>query len=77
MTRYIALGNGSLLVNIDQKLQVRDFFYPHVGEENHLLKHSHKIGIFTDKKISWVNGKGWKRRVAYKQNTLVSDCLKI
>ncbi len=54
MTRHIPLGNGSLLVNIDEWLQIRDFYYPHVGEENHLLGHAQKIGIFVDGKISWI-----------------------
>ena len=31
MTRHIVLGNGSLLVNIDNHLQVRDLYFPHVG----------------------------------------------
>lgn len=74
MTRHIALGNGSLLVNIDKWLQVRDFYYPHVGEENHLAGHAHRIGAFVDGRISWINDDQWKRNVAYKEHTLVSDC---
>lgn len=74
MTRHIALGNGSLLVNIDKWLQVRDFYYPHVGEENHLLGHAHRIGVFADGGISWINEGEWERKIAYKEHTLVSDC---
>lgn len=74
MTRHISLGNGNLLVNLDEFLQVRDFYFPHVGEENHLLGHAHRFGIFTDNRISWINEKNWIRKVTYKKNTLVSDC---
>ncbi len=74
MTRYIALGNGSLLINIDKWLQVRDFYFPHVGEENHLLGHAHRLGVFADSRISWVNEDEWQRKIAYKEHTLVSDC---
>ncbi|MBI2558767.1 glycoside hydrolase family 15 protein [Candidatus Woesearchaeota archaeon] len=74
MTRHISLGNGSLLVSIDEWLQIRDFYYPHVGEENHLLGHAHKIGIFADNKISWLNEDNWLREIGYKKQTLVSDC---
>lgn len=74
MTRHISLGNGSLLVSIDKWLQIRDFYYPHVGEENHLLGHAHKIGIFADNKISWLNEDNWLREIGYKKQTLVSDC---
>lgn len=74
MTRYIALGNGGLLVSIDKWLQVRDFYYPHVGEENHLLGHAHRIGVFVNGRISWINEDEWERKIAYKEHTLVSDC---
>lgn len=74
MTRHIALGNGSLLVNIDRWLQARDFYYPHVGEENHLLGHAHRIGVFADGRMSWVNEDEWARKIVYKEHTLVSDC---
>ncbi len=74
MTRHIVLGNGSLLVNIDKWLQVRDFYYPHVGEENHLLGHAHRIGVFVEGNISWVNEDDWERKIAYKKHTLASEC---
>jgi len=74
MTRHITLGNGSLLVNIDEWLQVRDFYYPHVGLENHLLGHAHRMGVFVDDKISWTNENDWKRKIAYKKQALVSEC---
>jgi len=31
----IPAGNGSLLVNFDQCYQLRDLYWPHVGQENH------------------------------------------
>jgi oligosaccharide amylase len=74
MTRHIVLGNGSLLVNIDKWLQVRDIYYPHVGQENHLLGHAHKLGVFADGRLSWVNEDSWHLSLGYLPNTLVSDC---
>ncbi len=35
MPRDIPIGNGSLLVNFDQHYQLRDLYWPHVGQENH------------------------------------------
>ncbi|MFC1648014.1 glycoside hydrolase family 15 protein [Nanoarchaeota archaeon] len=72
MPREIVLGNQCLLVNIDKWLQVRDFFYPHVGEENHVQGHAHKLGVFTDGHMSWVNDQPWERNIDYDKNTLVS-----
>ncbi|HLD86669.1 MAG TPA: glycoside hydrolase family 15 protein [Candidatus Nanoarchaeia archaeon] len=75
MTRHIVLGNGSLLVNIDNHLQVRDLYFPHVGQENHLLGHAHKIGVFSEGKLSWLHEESWEKRLGYLPNTLVSDCV--
>ena len=74
MTRHIVLGNGSLLVNIDKWLQVRDIYFPHVGQENHILGHAHKRGVFAEGQLSWLNEEGWERTLSYLPDTLVSDC---
>jgi len=33
--RDIPVGNGSLLVTFDDKYQIRDVYFLHVGQENH------------------------------------------
>jgi GH15 family glucan-1,4-alpha-glucosidase len=73
MTRHIVLGNQSMLVNIDRWLQVRDVYFPYVGQENHLGGHAMKVGVFADGRLSWVNGDGWERRCGYRDGTLSSD----
>ena len=35
MPRDIPVGNGRLLVTYDNKYQLRDLYFPHVGQENH------------------------------------------
>lgn len=77
MTRHIALGNQSLLINIDKWFQVRDIYYPYVGQENHLVGHAQKIGVYADGRLSWVNEPEWERRPAYKNDTLATDNLAI
>ena len=32
--RDIPVGNGSLLVTFDDKYQIRDVYFPHVGQKN-------------------------------------------
>ena len=73
MTRYIVLGNQSLLVNIDKWLQIRDIYFPYVGQENHLIGHAQKIGVYADGRLSWINEQGWERYPAYKNDTLVTE----
>ncbi|MDP7457376.1 MAG: hypothetical protein QGH47_01495 [Candidatus Woesearchaeota archaeon] len=46
MTRHIVLGDQQLLVNIDKWLQVRDIYYPHVGQYNHLGGGMHIKSLF-------------------------------
>ena len=35
MPRDIPVGNGRLLVNFDDRYQIRDVYFPRVGQENH------------------------------------------
>ena len=35
MPRDIPVGNGRLLITFDDRYQIRDLYYPHVGQENH------------------------------------------
>ncbi|RMD57544.1 glycoside hydrolase family 15 protein [Candidatus Woesearchaeota archaeon] len=72
MTRHIALGNGTLLINIDKWLQIRDLYYPHVGQENHILGNACRIGIAEGGKAHWINEDGWIRELSYEKNTLVT-----
>ncbi len=64
MARSVTIGNGSLLVGLDMRGQVRDFYFPYVGEANHVSGASgnfvHRIGVYVDKKISWLDDPDWK-----------------
>jgi GH15 family glucan-1,4-alpha-glucosidase len=48
MVRPIILGNGDMLVCFDKFHQVRDWYYPYVGQENHVSSQKHRIGVFVD-----------------------------
>ena len=37
MPRDLPLGNGSLLAAYDSRYQIRDLYWPHVGQENHAM----------------------------------------
>ncbi len=71
--REIVLGNQQLLIAMDKFLQVRDIYFPHVGQYNHLIGHAQKIGILENNNISWLNDKDWKRKLLYKNETLVTN----
>jgi len=73
--RDIPVGNGSLLVNFDDKYQIRDVYFPHVGQENHTEGFPCRLGVWVDGQFSWISHDGWDRRLKYKTNELVTDVL--
>ncbi len=73
MTRHFVLGNQHLLVNMDKWLQVRDLYFPRVGQENHLVGHAHKIVILEGDRQTWLNDDAWRRELSYLPDTLVTD----
>ena len=73
MPREIVVGNGRLLVALDNKMMIRDFFYPNIGLENHVDGHFFKLGVWVDNKFSWVD-KNWEIKMKYLPETLVSMC---
>ncbi len=73
MPRDIPLGNGNLLVAFDSNYQIRDLYWPHVGQENHALGHAFRTGIWVSGQLRWFDDPGWQRDIRYKQDTLVSE----
>lgn len=71
--RDIPIGNGSLLVNFDDKYQIRDIYFPHVGQENHSEGFPFRFGVWADGEFSWVFEDSWKRSIRYIRDTLVTD----
>jgi GH15 family glucan-1,4-alpha-glucosidase len=75
MARALALGNGQILVNLDERAQVRDFYYPHVGLENHVGGHLvHRLGVFTDGQLSWTDS-DWRVAVGSVPDVLAGETL--
>ncbi len=72
--RDIPVGNGSLLVTFDDKYQIRDIYFPHVGQENHTEGFPFRFGVWTsDEEFSWIHADDWTRELRYKSETLVTS----
>ena len=71
--RDIPVGNGSLLVTFDDKYQIRDIYFPHVGQENHTEGFPSRFGIWVDGKFSWIASNDWRKRLTYLSETLVTN----
>lgn len=75
MARAVTIGNGSLLVGLDYRGQLRDLYYPHVGEANHVSGASgnfvHRIGVFCDGEMSWLDSDEWDIEIGSDEATSV------
>lgn len=70
MVRHLSLGNGSLLVNLDSSLRLRDLYFPYAGEENHVQGKKHRIGVQANG-FSWIEN--WETVPSYKQDTILGE----
>lgn len=73
MTRHFVLGNGTILVGLDKDAQLRDFYFPYVGQENHVNGKVHRLGIWIDGSFSWFSSPDWKKSLSYMKETLVTN----
>jgi len=77
MARAVTIGNGNVLVGLDHKGQVRDFYYPYVGESNHVSGASgsfvHRIGVFVDGEMSWLDNVDWKVTVGVHDESTIGS----
>lgn len=72
MPRDLPVGNGNLLVAFDRNAILREFHFPHIGEENHTKGEPFRFGVWVDGQFSWV-GEGWNIQRDYLDDTLVTD----
>ncbi|MBN1346211.1 MAG: glycoside hydrolase family 15 protein [Phycisphaerae bacterium] len=73
MPRDIPVGNGTMLVTFDGLYRIRDFYYPHIGQENHAGHRPFHFGVWVEDTLSWVHDTGWSRSLRYEPDTLVTN----
>lgn len=73
MTRPLFIGNGSMLVGLDESGMVHDFYYPYVGLENHTnaTDMHHKVGVWVDGRFSWLDDGSWIIKMDYELDAMV------
>lgn len=77
MARPVVLSNGELHVGINNFGLVHDFYYPYVGLENHSAgpELRHRIGIWTDGTVSWLDGGDWNFTFRYPHKALIGHTI--
>ena len=73
MPRSLVLGTGRVFVDYDASYELRDVFYPRVGQWNHTLGNVCRTGVFADGRLAWLADAGWERDFGYAEDALVSD----
>jgi GH15 family glucan-1,4-alpha-glucosidase len=72
MPRDLPLGNGRLLVAFDRDYTLRDLYWPHVGQENHVRGARCRFGVWADGRFAWIDAADWERVLEYEPDTLVT-----
>ena len=79
MPRDIPIGNGKLLVTFDHRYQLRDLYFPHVGQENHAGNGPCRFGVYTKDpasqqgKLVWSDDESWVIKQRYLRDTLTTS----
>lgn len=73
MARPVVLSNGELHVGINKFGLVHDLYFPYVGFENHSAGKSlrHRVGVWIDGNISWLDDGSWELDFDYPHLALV------
>lgn len=78
MARASVLGNGNTLVCLDEFGQARDFYFPFVGQEDHIGPNQvHKIGIFVDSRMHWIDNGEWQIKIEYLDKSMVAKVVAV
>ena len=72
MPRDLPVGNGRLLLNFDKSYNLRDIYWPHVGQEIHTAGDISHTGVWVDNQFAWLDAPEWQREMVYEKETLVT-----
>ena len=73
MPRDIPVGNGNFLICFDSDYQIRDVYFPYVGQENHAGWGPCRFGVWTEGHLAWTSDAGWQKSLKYLKETLATD----
>lgn len=71
MAKSVILANGIIQVGLNQHGLVSDFFFPFVGSKNHVRGLTHKIGVWQNGSLSWLDDGTWTIEINLCKETFV------
>lgn len=75
MARHLVIGNGKMLLNLDQNCYIRDIYYPYVGQLNHVGGQYCRLGVWVEGAFSWLDEQEWKFELDYIEDSLVTNII--
>src|SRR5207253_4829878 len=72
MPRDLPIGNGNLMINFDHEYNIRDVYYPHVGQDNQTVGDVSFFGVWCDGRFAWIGSPSWEKSLDYEDDTLVT-----
>lgn len=73
MARDFPIGNGNVLINYDLGYNIRDVYFPFVGQENQGSGFPSHFGVWTAEGFFWIDSPEAARQIGYLNDTLVTD----
>jgi len=62
-----------MLVGLDDSGHLRDLYFPHVGQENHISEFAnHRIGVRVGEDFKWLERENWDITIRYDRGTMAS-----
>lgn len=75
MARHLVIGNGKMLLNMDNHCFIRDIYYPYVGQLNHVGGQHCRFGLWASGRFAWLDDPGWKFELDYIEGSLVTNII--
>jgi glucoamylase len=72
MSRDLPISNGNLMINFDHDYNIRDVYWPHVGQDNQTVGDVNFFGVWCDGKFAWIGDPAWIKTLEYDTDTLVT-----
>lgn len=73
MARDLPLGNGNVLVNFDTQYNLRDIYFPYVGQENQAIDHLSHFGVWTAEDFFWIDHPELHKKAGYLNDSMVTN----
>lgn len=77
MARSLVLSNGELHIRLNSAGMVNALHFPYVGHENHTPNSTHRIGVWVDGRMSWIDDGNWSYRAKYPAGSLVGHSVAV